>query len=250
MRGLDGAVGVLGVAARHESPGSGGEGVEALEVLARRRLDELAVDVHVELLEGVRYGHRACHVVHSPVGRGWIRGSAAGGLNVIPRQHGTDGRSIRPRRHPAGMGRGWILRRNRGVDETIAAVAAARAWSSVREVAGEDACSAGVARMVRARGVHPIWSLPSSALSNSDSRAGVVSVDRGSSPTRDRREPSEPAGAPRPPGRRSRPACAGYADSGPKLQYPPHHAVEARVSPRPEIAREVGRHSVLDGRAG
>ena len=77
VRGLDGAVGVLGVAARHESPGSGGEGIEALEVLPRRRLDELAVDVHVELLEGVRYWHRACHVLHSPVC--WRRRPRCGG---------------------------------------------------------------------------------------------------------------------------------------------------------------------------
>ena len=66
---LHGAVRILRVASRHERPRPGGVGVVALEILARRRLDELAVDVHVQLLEGFWDGHRACHRVRSPVSR-------------------------------------------------------------------------------------------------------------------------------------------------------------------------------------
>ena len=82
LGGLHRAVRILRVAARHERPRPGGVGVVALEILSRRRLDGRAVDVHVQLLEGLGYGHRACHCVRSPVS-GCRKGTSASPTRLV-----------------------------------------------------------------------------------------------------------------------------------------------------------------------
>ena len=54
MRRADGAVHVVGTAARNERPGLGAKGVIALEVIARAGIDPLPADVHLVFREGRR----------------------------------------------------------------------------------------------------------------------------------------------------------------------------------------------------